>query len=582
MRLYLPEGWARDKERRGKAGIGHGAHGLQRPVTPQHDVDTTARLAKAWVGIAGRDAERYRGVMITTSELDALLRRIFPLSAPSWRLVLPERGDIVTASEEEAFLRLQLWELDDQGNLASITEQECRFRIAGTSLPRWEAFLTALERAFPALAERDRASEPVHFCCADVLHDERCRSAEDFERVLREPATLDAWLNKLMPLCGVADERYEAFLQETRSEDPGAARHRRASAFEEAMARFPAVAAHVRTIYGLELPGHVALAWAFFKSLSEEEWVAFEDGVELVERSRLEGIFPFFEEGGLQLPMKAGVDPRVHLRKRITPVELLPLFEDSGGNPYGLFYDDPSYLPSGVASVARYGEVQWDGETIFDVIREAIDTRTDFGAEERTACQCRWIHDILADFAEHETRIRAEDRARMRWSFDERRAMADGLFGVGIATDLGDGGKLAYMEEVGNAHDFLRDTDALRGWIREAREALASGDPRYALALGRDLYAALEQVSPIRSGELERWEREDDPAMAEAFPALSVSDWKREARALMAEAYRALGREALAQIAELPAPPAGEIRIEVYERPNELGRWWAIQKWTSR
>jgi hypothetical protein len=77
-----------------------------------------------------------------------------------------------------------------------------------------------------------------------------------------------------------------------------------------------------------------------------------------------------------------------------------------------------------------------------------------------------------------------------------------------------------YIEAVeGRARPFPDEVEA-RGFVEEARRALAAGDVAHALALGRDLHWA--DIEALRAETLE----------------------------LLVSAYRALGREALAATAE--------------------------------
>lgn len=491
-------------------------------------------------------------------------------------LSLTESLDIVEDEGAISFA-IRICRYED-GQLSDIHESSCSFPMCEVSLERWAAYWSGLMDAVPALVANADAKLGWEINPGDLfrihsrlLLDESCRTREQFAERSADPALFDA-----------LDELYEEFLKEARPEPRDEVQRRRARAHEEAMARFPEVAAQVRRTHGLELPKHIALGWALIHSFSPAEREAF-DAVFVTTLADLQGVFPLFEEGAAARAASPGEDARLHLRTSHTPPEMLPLF--LGALPgifsqYGLFYDDPAFLPCGIASIScdahqirwhRDYELSWEGETFFDVLYEHVDFDLDYleesddrdrGVSEaerrrreqirrRLNHQRRLISEALDDFAAPEALIRDEDRTRMRWSFAERRQMAPIASGmVGIATDQGDAEDLPYLQELDSLHDlWTSERERLHMWIDEAEDALEGGDPRYALALGRDIYAAGERGDTHTEGQ---W---FDRGAAEG---VAVS--------LLKPAYEALGRGALARLVELPRPALVDLDADGEQR----------------
>ncbi len=491
------------------------------------------------------------------------------------------------SQEEKDGLSAELTCIRLTAETTSILMSRCFLPTKGLTLERWQAYWSGFADAAPIfVANADKRFggallEPrelfkVH---TQLLLDERCQSREQFAERTRDPALFD-----------ILDARYMKFLEEVRPETPEELQLRRERACDEAMQRFPQVAEHVLRTHGLKLPRHIALGWALMRSLAPGERKVFdaalgEQGMSAVTLAGMRGIFPLFEEGGLERPTKPGMDVRLHLRRSYTPPELLPLFFSDFLRTevqHGLFYDDPAFLPSGIAKVGctvpemdihrGSRRLDWVAETFFDFLRRCLyidltgvtqgedddyPQDQDQPEEERVRRKqhrhlrehrYRLIRDAITGFAEHEARIREEDRAQMRWSFAERSRMAPIASGeVGIATDLGDASDLPYLNRLRDLNDvWMSPTKRLRKWISDAEVALKAGDPRHALALGRDLYVA---------GERGRIQGED--AWFEAGMA------RPRAVSLLTAAYRALGREALARIAELPGPAEGDT-VDIY------------------
>jgi hypothetical protein len=282
--------------------------------------------------------------------------------------------------------------------------------------------------------------------------------------------------------------------------------------------RFPAVAARVRQVYGLRLPRHVAVVCALWASASS------------VERAALNhlGVWPFglteyFGDGGLRLTGRDGLDERLHARYRRDPPEFVTVL--SGGTDglhYGLWYDDPADLPSLlVYNYARDDAVTW-----------ASSAATMLGEIRRGAQQA--VQDFGEDQYDEDVRLILPVFAALDWfaDADQSALEADGLppgaagnrqssaVSVFPALPAGCGDpQLARSEE--RVRAFREGGTAAAQWITLSRDQLAAGKPALALAVGGELH----------------W--------------TDLDQYRQASHDLLAGAYRALGRDALAGIAEV-------------------------------
>lgn len=121
-------------------------------------------------------------------------------------------------------------------------------------------------------------------------------------------------------------------------------------------------------------------------------------------------------------------------------------------------------------------------------------------------------------FAEADRQALAHD-GRSRWADAVRPPIIGGL-GPALPHDAGDprGG---HTISQGRFQSYRSRAPQVREWIAEALADLAAGKPAYALVLGRELH----------------W--------------LDADDYRADSLRLLAGAYRALGRDALAEIAEV-------------------------------
>lgn len=296
---------------------------------------------------------------------------------------------------------------------------------------------------------------------------------------------------------------------------------RRDAALAATAERFDAVAARFAAVYGLRLPRHLAVFAAFFDSLGATGRDVVGDELGL----RTGGVTDYFAPDGLALTGRDGLDERLESRFRCDPPEFVTfMYGDTDGLHYGLWYDDPAELPSLVAyNYARDSAETWtDGlltplaqvaRRIEDLDEEADDEPDDDpdGARQRAAVR---LH--LQAFLGADQQACAQD-GPARWAHTARPDILASP-GPALPADAGDprGGRRHHEQRY---QGYRARSPEVRDWIALAERELAAGQPAYALVLGRELH----------------W--------------FDAEDYRADALRLMTAAYRALGRDALAEIA---------------------------------
>jgi hypothetical protein len=402
---------------------------------------------------------------------------------------------------------------------------------------RLRAYLEGWARAVPELVERARAAHgdeamPHECICPLVLEEGGSASTPDeFARMLQDGAMLARWAERIEGPSPyrLDEETYAAFLAAEQPESPDDAETRRVRAIEDALAAFPAVSAQVRAVFGLELPRTVMVFDAFWRSLSAAEREAYED----LRLPTPAGLLEYFPPGGLERRVNEGLDARLHWRWRCDPPELVTVLLGHGGDGqhYGLFYDDPARLPSGVViNYARdSAETWWKSPTLLDLIRDELEyleeetlTEEYRGDVARAACQVRLVGEAVNAFVDVEVEAMEADAPGLAMRYEDRVSLPQVVCGVGPWVP-GATGPIPYLQERRGEPPpfFSRDLPRTRRFVAEARAALDRGEPAYALALGRDLHWADQEE--LRADTLD----------------------------LLVRAYRMLGREALAGIAEI-------------------------------
>ncbi|KIG17296.1 hypothetical protein DB30_03479 [Enhygromyxa salina] len=292
------------------------------------------------------------------------------------------------------------------------------------------------------------------------------------------------------------------------------AEQRRSAALRICTDRFDAVAAKLKDVFGLIAPRHLISWAALVRSLNSFE----RRGLSFIGR-RPGGIMMWFEDGGLERKPCDGLDPRLDCRFRCDPPEFVTIaWGESDGLHYGLWYDDPSQPPSTiVANYARDSAETWDQRqpSMILLLRKQIDELMRNVNEPRQANLSALAAAVEA-FVEPDARLREADPKSI-WA-GVRRPQILGDMGPALRPSDGDA-RGRHVDSRQRAAAYQARGFEVQGWIKRARAELAAGKPAFALVLGRELH----------------W--------------FDADDYREVGLELMVGAYRALGRDALAEIA---------------------------------
>ncbi|GAA1596024.1 ADP-ribosylation family protein [Actinoplanes couchii] len=278
--------------------------------------------------------------------------------------------------------------------------------------------------------------------------------------------------------------------------------------------RFPLVAERVREVYGLRLPGHTAVFAALWAS----------DSAAVAELMHSPwGVTDYFRDGGLDLIGRDGLDERLHARFRRDPAEFVTVMGGgSDGLHYGLWYDDPAELPTVIAhNFARDSAETWVSAppSLLGVLREEVESfLRDYGDEEEDARRVDPLLEALNWYSAADQEALDRDGAP-RWAGERRSSTAVSLFPV-LPASAGDP-QLAVSDA--RLAAYRGDPARTAEWIESARQELAAGRPALALAVGGELH----------------WFDHDD--------------YREAGVELLVGGYRAVGRDALAEIAAVHA-----------------------------
>lgn len=287
---------------------------------------------------------------------------------------------------------------------------------------------------------------------------------------------------------------------------------RRRKALKRCRERFDAVAQRFAEVYGLRLPRSL-IAWA---ALVQSVGPFERRGLSQLGRSG-GGILVWFEDGGLERGTRDDLDPRLDCRFRCDPPELVTIaWGDSDGLHYGLWFDDPAEPATTiVANYARDSAETWDARkrSMLDLLREQIAERGRHADEPQTLGIVMLTSAIEWFTREAEPELSADPPSS--WAGVERPSVS-GSMGPALRPEHGDP---RASEESARYEAYRAKAPEVRMWIERARDELVEGRPAYALVLDRELH----------------WFDNDE--------------WRAEGLELMVAAYRALGRDALAEIA---------------------------------
>jgi Uncharacterised conserved protein (DUF2228) len=288
--------------------------------------------------------------------------------------------------------------------------------------------------------------------------------------------------------------------------------------------RFPLVAERVLHQWGLRLPRQVAVFAA----------LAASDGKALAEVGISPwGVTDYFRDGGLDLVGRDGLDPRLHARFRCDPAEFVTVMGGgSDGLHFGLWFDDPAELPALIAhNYARDSAETWvsAAPSLIGVVRERVDGMlADYGDEPEEVARAAPLIEAVEWFTAADQAALRQD-GPPRWASAPRSYLAMSLL-PHLPPDSGD----PQASESGIRLDvFQSDAAQASRWITEARRELAAGRPALALAVGSELH----------------W--------------LDRDEYRQAGLDLLVGAYRALGRDALAEIATVHAAHRDLRSVEV-------------------
>lgn len=293
---------------------------------------------------------------------------------------------------------------------------------------------------------------------------------------------------------------------------------RRRKALARARACFAAVEQRFAAVYGLRLPRSL-IAWAaLLDSLGPFEsraldWLGRHGG----------GIMVWFEQGGLErvprelpdIEPPTPADPRLESRFRRDPPELVTIaWGDSDGLHYGLWFDDPAEPATTiVANYARDSAETWDTgqRDMLALLRKQL---SELDREGAPGIALALLERAIAWFEREAADTLAADPPS-RWAAVPRPPVVGGM-GPALLPEHGDP---RASEESRRYEAYRAGGPEVDAWLASARRELEQGQPAFALVLGRELH----------------WFDDDR--------------WRELGLALLVDAYRALGRDALAEIA---------------------------------
>lgn len=438
---------------------------------------------------------------------------------------------------QEEFDNWWLKQLDrPEDDLVAEWSAFCAFRqeFEAKAAVERQTLLNAFEASFTAIAEHGVSwakqrweTETERWTPNAYRHEEFYKAAR--QQIKECPDDSGHWTDIWRHLWQAANERswkaeYMAWRQENLP-DAATIEQMRLDARQKAQALVERVRSLVQQTHGLTLPDHVFAFWAFWLSLTpierqEMHWIATPCG-----------LFDLFSEEGLQRKPIPELDHRLHYRYYRDPPEFLTLLYGGGdGLHFGLWYDDPRELPTGVMYYWNNDGIPVcdDGcQTLLQQVRFQIEKAVSQLEYDRYDNDSRHRRVRLSALRDAVMAFETAERPEMGSLYEK--AYKQQRLGARIATEDGAGVAIpGFSAETFPQRDLeviriaiLGDAPIVQDWIVAALEACAEGQPAEALAFGRDLH----------------W--------------LSGGNPEREAAAakLLDAAYRALGRDALAAIA---------------------------------
>lgn len=295
-------------------------------------------------------------------------------------------------------------------------------------------------------------------------------------------------------------------------------REGRAAPLDAARERYVVLADRMEETFGLRLPEQLALAFGFHAALLPEERALFEEKF-----GRWVGVARWFE--GPDLPPPPDGDERLRDRLLDDPPEFVPILARADGTRWGLWYDEPSDLPTGFArrslraSAGVYvasgpaSIVRLHPPDLLTIVKEHLFGRPfgqvpafdemDAPQPEQNRPLARWLDEVLA--LARELPQTSVPMPAQGWLVGElfNPYVPDGRVPVdlvGYATQTARFDTYVAASNAGagaEAGDRREDARAtIEGWIDRARDELRDGSPMRALFLGRELHTM--QIPALR------------------------------------------------------------------------------------
>ena len=306
-------------------------------------------------------------------------------------------------------------------------------------------------------------------------------------------------------------------------------RDRRRAALKAALECFPVAYDKMMNAYGLRMPKHLAYAMGFWNGLTraerDEAWGYIGTGPC--------GVSGYFEEGGLEMVVKPGLDERLDYRYRCDPPEMVTVFGgNSDGSHWGLWYDDPAELPRVICH-------NWAPSAETGSRSRRCSARFATGCMASTTSRSTPSTTTLAGSSTGSTnamRRRCTRITRKR----SRRFWNDRTRAVGSDRGFRDGRRRSISAAGTIVTRVSAEDPAVAEWIARARSELAANRPGMALVIGRDLH----------------WQDNDET--------------REVCTELLVGGYRALGRDAIAEIVRVHHQHRDLGSVAVYEeQPRE-------------
>ena len=254
---------------------------------------------------------------------------------------------------------------------------------------------------------------------------------------------------------------------------------RQAAALATMQARFPDVARWFKRVYGLVLSEQVAVLAAFLESLDEPQRAA-------LARMGLgaAGVTRCFRAGGLERPLKAGLDARLDFRYSVHPPEFVTVLAGGpDGHHVGLMYEDsehPAWLV--VENFARddgtSSAIAGRGWSVVDGLVPLVNRHARDGLDTSA------LRSAIEAFADVNQDIVTREHATLRKTFVRLQT----LDGCGPVLPPRVKALPTWPSKQARRAALTSSDPIVMTWVETARRELEAKNPGLALMLGRDVW----------------------------------------------------------------------------------------------